>query len=105
MEDYVRIFEDIKEIRKGNRDEPLMRLELKEYKKMTGKIALLANSTRPDLSFTALPIAKRNNYATISDLRNFNSVLKNVREKDSRICFSKISKRENLKIIRISDTS
>ena len=54
MEDYIRSLEDITEIWKVDRDEPLTRLELKEYRNMTGKIAWLANSTCPDLSFTAL---------------------------------------------------
>ena len=55
MEDYTNSLEDIKEIRKvEDRNEPLTKLEMKEYRKMTGKIAWLAYSTRPDLSFTAL---------------------------------------------------
>ena len=75
MEDYVRSLEDITEIWKADSDEPLTRLELKEYRKMTGKIAWLANFTHPDLSFTALQLAKKNNCATISDLRNLNIIL------------------------------
>ena len=34
-----------------------------------------------------------------------NVVLKKVREKHSRICFSRIAKKENSRIIGISDTS
>ena len=59
MEDYVESLEDIKEIWKANREEDLTKLELKEYRKMTGKLAWLANSTCPDLSYTALSISKR----------------------------------------------
>ena len=59
MEDYTNSLEDIKEIRKvEDRNEPLTKLEMKEYRKMTGKIAWLANSTRLDLSFTALRMSK-----------------------------------------------
>ena len=73
MEDYTNSLEDIKEIRKvEDRNEPLTKLEMKEYRKMTGKIAWLANSTRPDLSFTALRMSKNNKEATISDLRDVN---------------------------------
>ena len=54
MEDHVRSLEHIKHIRKAVRDETLTRLEMKEYREMTGKLAWLANSTCPDLSFTAL---------------------------------------------------
>ena len=64
MKDYIRSLEDITEIRKVDRDEPLTRLELKEYRKMTGKITWLANLTCPDLSFTALQLAKKNNSTT-----------------------------------------
>ena len=39
MEDHVRSLEHIKDIRKAVRDETLTRLELKEYRKMTGKLA------------------------------------------------------------------
>ena len=55
MKEYADSLEDIKEIRKvEDCNEPLTKLEMKEYRKMTGKTAWLANSTRPDLSFTAL---------------------------------------------------
>ena len=40
IKDYINILEEVKEIRKVERDE-----ELKVYRKMTGKIAWLANST------------------------------------------------------------
>ena len=73
MKDYADSLEDIKEIRKvEDRNEPLTKLEMKEYRKMTGKIAWLANSTRPDLSFTALRMSKNSKEATISDLRDVN---------------------------------
>ena len=55
MEDYTNSLQDVMYIRKvDDRNEPLSKLEMKEYRKMTGKISWLANSTRPDLSFTAL---------------------------------------------------
>ena len=56
MEDYVESIEEVKEIRKADREEELTKLEMKEYRKMTGKLAGLANSIRPDLSYTALPM-------------------------------------------------
>ena len=55
MEDYSKSLKDILEIRKtDDRMEPLTKLEMKLYRKMTGKIAWLANSTRPDLCYSAL---------------------------------------------------
>ena len=53
MEDYVDSLQEVKEIRKAERDEDLMKAEIKVYRKMTGKLGWSANSTRPDLSYTA----------------------------------------------------
>ena len=56
----------------------MKRLELKEYRKMTGKIAWLANSTHPDLSFTALQLAKKIEIPKIQKSGGINVVLKKV---------------------------
>ena len=45
MEVYVGSLEEIKEIRKADRDENITKLEMKEYRKMTGKLVWLPNST------------------------------------------------------------
>ena len=103
MMDYVQSLEDVSTIRKANCDEELTRLELKEYRKMTGKLSWLANSTRPDLSYTALQMSKKNNSATISDLRNINKVLMKVRERESKVQFGRIGKKEDLMIVGIGD--
>ena len=68
MKDYIDSLEEVKEIRKAERDEELTRDELKVYRKMTGKLSWLANSTRPDLSYTALDMSKKNRSAQIEDL-------------------------------------
>ena len=73
MEDYSKSLKEITEIRKtDDRNEPLTKLEIKLYRKMTGKIAWLANSTRPDLCYQALKMSKKNQGAKISDLRDIN---------------------------------
>ena len=96
---------DIRDIRRAGRDEPLNEIELKEYRKMTGKIAWLENSTRPDLSYTPLQLAKKNNSVTITNLRYLNTVLTKVRQKERRVFFSRLRKKEDLKIIEIGDAS
>ena len=58
MEDYVASLEEVKEIWKADIDEYLTKAELKVYRKITGKLSWLANSTRPDLSYTALAMFK-----------------------------------------------
>ena len=50
MEDYVDSLDEIKEIRKADRDDDLTKMEVKEYRKMTGKLSWLPNSTHLDLS-------------------------------------------------------
>ena len=39
MADYVKSMEDVKDIRKADRDEELASLEMKEYRKITGKVS------------------------------------------------------------------
>ena len=61
MEEYAKSLQNITEIRKvEDRNEPLNKEEMKLYRKMTGKIAWLANSTRPDLCYQALQMSKKN---------------------------------------------
>ena len=72
---------------------------------MTGKIAWLANSTRPDLCFQALQMSKKNQEATISDLRDVNRILKKVREKESLIKYEHIRDADDLVIVGLGDAS
>ena len=85
--------EDIKEIRKADRGEELTKLESKEYRRMTGKLAWLVNSTHPDLSYTALSMSKKNNSAKIKDLRNITRILKKAKERSSKMKFLRIQRR------------
>ena len=106
MDDYADSLKDIKEIRKTeDRNELLTKLEMKEYCKITGKIAWLANSTMPDLCFTALQMSKKNKEATISDLRDVRRVLKKVREWRSKFKYKRIGSKEDLMIVGIGDAT
>ena len=80
MEDYVHSLENIKEILNADREDDLTILELKEYRTLTGKLAWLANSTRPDLSYTALSMSKKNNSVQIKDFRDITQILKKAKE-------------------------
>ncbi len=100
MEDYSKSLKEITEIRKtDDRKEPLTKLEMKLYQKMTGKIAWLANSTTLDLYYQALQMSKKNPGATISDLRDVNRVLKRVKEKESKIKYGYLGDVNNLVIV------
>ena len=78
---------------------------MKLYRKYTRKIAWLANSTRPDLCYLALQILKKNQGATISDLRDINHIIKKVREKKRPVKYEHLGDADDLVIIRIGDAS
>ena len=61
IEEYARSLQNIIDIRKvDDRNEPLNKEEMKVYRKITGKIAWLANSTRLDLYYQAITMSKKN---------------------------------------------
>ena len=75
MKDYLNSLEEVKEVRKTGRDDDLTRDKLIVYRKMTGKLSWLANSTCPDLSYTALDMSKKNRSAQIKDLKDVSRVV------------------------------
>ena len=107
--DYIQSLEYIGTIRKAERDDELTDLEQSEYRKVTGKLSWLANSTsnstRPDLSFTVLRMSTKNNSATIADLRYVNRVLEKARERESCLRFSRIGRKEDLIVVGIGNAS
>ena len=105
MADYVDSLEDVKQIRKTNKDNDLIMQENKEYRKVTVKLSWLHKSTCPDLSYTALAMSKKNDYTKISDLHNITRVHKKVRERDSKIKFSWIATRDDLIVVGIENAS
>ena len=104
MEDYAKSLEEI-QIRDAKADETLTRDELKVFRKFVGKLNWLAANTRPDLAIYALELAKRQKKATIKDLREINRVLKKVKEKESKVLFTKIGEKDELSVIGVSDAS
>ena len=72
---------------------------------MMGKIAWLANATRPDLCYQTLQMSKKNQGATISDLRDINRILKRVCERESKIKYGHLGDKEDLISIGLGDAS
>ena len=101
MKDYASSVELIEEIRKEDTNERLIKLELKEYRKYTGKISWLAQGTRPDLSYSALQLAKRNNSVTFADLRNVNKIVEKIKKEENKVVYGKVGENEKLQIIEI----
>merc|ERR1711989_109619 len=93
------------DIRKANGTEPLTKAELKEYRKYTGKLSWLAQGTRPDVSYSALCLSKKNNSATIADKRNINRIVEKVKKEENKIFYRKLGNREDLQMIGIVDAS
>ena len=92
------------EIRKTeDRNESLTKEEMKLYRKMTGKIAWLANATRPYLCYQALQMSKKNQGATISDLRDINRILKRVCKKESKIKYGHLGNKDDFVIIGLTN--
>ena len=63
---------------------------MKLYRKMIGKIAWLANSTRPDLCYQGLQMSKNNQDATFVYIQEINTFLKTVRERRTMFKYKKI---------------
>ena len=76
-------------------------VEMKEYRKMTGKITWLANTMRPDLSFIALKMSKNSKEATISDLRDVNQILAKEREHKSKVKYEHVGEKEDLVVVKL----
>jgi hypothetical protein len=105
MEEYAKSLENVDNIREAPNDELLTKLELKVYRKMTGKILWLAQNTRPDLSYVALDMSRRNNVATIKDLKRINLVLERVRSQKCVVMYTKVGDIGDLVVYGLVDGS
>ena len=103
MKDYADSVEDIKEIRKADRIEKLTKAEL--YRKYTGRISWLSQGTRPDLRYSALMLAKKNNSATIADLRNVNKIVGKIKKEENKVIYGRVADKEKLQVIGMVDAS
>merc|ERR1712029_1059042 len=105
MEDYADSVEEIKDIRKADRTEKLTKAELKEYRKYTGRISWLSQGKRPDLSYSALMLAKKSNSATIADLRNVNKIVGKIKKEENKVVYGRVGDREDMQVIGMVDAS
>ena len=104
INDYAKSLEEI-QIRDAKADETLTREELKVFRIFVGKLSWLVANTRPDLALYALELAERQKKAVIKDLREINRVLKKVREKESRVLFTKIGEKNELYVMGKNNAS
>ena len=85
MDAYAESMQQIADFRKADNTDPLNEIELKVFRKYTGKLLWLAENCRPDLSFMSNKLSKKSHNATLSDLKYVNKVLKKVDLED--YCF------------------
>ena len=90
MEDYADSLTEI-EIRNVKKTEQLDKNEMKQLRKITGKVNWLAENCRPDLSYSGLRLSTRSKNATIADLKYANSIIKKVKSKSSKLTFSPVT--------------
>ena len=67
--------------------------ELKVLRKYIGKLNWLAANTRPDKAIYALDLAKKQKRAILKDKRDVNRVFEKVQEKESKVVFKRIRKK------------
>ena len=67
--------------------------ELKVLRKYIGKLNWLTANTRPDKAIYALDLAKKQKRTTLNDIRDVNRVFKKVQEKESKVVFKRIRKK------------
>ena len=65
----------------------------------------MAQGTRPNLSYSVLQLVKKNNSATIADLRNVNKIVEKIKKEENKVVYSKVGEKEKLQLIGIVDAS
>ena len=105
MKDYADSIDYIDSFRNGKPDDRLTYIELKLYRKYTGKLSWLAANTRPDLAVVALQMSIKGKDATLKDLKRINHVVDWIRDKESKLVFSCIGPCEELRVVGIGDAS
>ena len=57
------------------------------------------------MCYSALTLVKKNNSATISDLRRVNKVVEKVRKEENKVVYGKVGEKDKLQVIGIVDAS
>ena len=78
---------------------------MKVYRKYVGKLSWLASSTRPDLAIHVLNSAREQKNAVLKDLRDINRIVDKIGEKESKVVFGRVARKEDMCVIGISDAS
>ena len=104
MENYAKSLDKI-EIRKEMPDEPLTEVEMKIFRKYVGKLSWLASNTRLDLAIHVLKSARKQKDATLKDLRDINRIVEKISEKENKMVFGKVARKQDMCVVGVSDSS
>jgi hypothetical protein len=86
-----------------NNQRGLNKKEFKSFRGATGKISWLADTSRPDLSYSALEMSYKNRDAKVEDVKEINKVIKRAKAGASHVVFPIIGEYKDLKILAVTD--
>ena len=102
---YLDSLEEIVIDKKGEPKRELTKEEFKKFRKATGKLSWLAETTRPDLAYNVLEMSYKNKNARVEDVKEMNKIIRKAKQEPSEVLFSKIGDFKDLKVLVISDGS
>ena len=76
-----------------------------EYRGAVGKLAWLADTTRPDVAYDCLELSTHNREANIKDIKHLNKVIEKMKKRSGVVKYSHVGDLKTLKILTISDGS
>jgi hypothetical protein len=101
--EYTKSIEEIEVKSSEDIKRDLNKEEFKQFRKATGKLSWLSETTRPDLSFNVLEMSYKNREAKIEDIKKMNKVIKYAKSEPSEVLFRKVGEFKDLKILAVSD--
>ena len=102
---YVDSLEEVKIDDGINPKRDLNKEEFKKFRKATGKLSWLAETTRPDLSYNVLEMSYKNKDAKVEDIKQINKVVRKAKNEKSEVNFKKVAKFDDLKVLVVTDGS
>ena len=91
--------------KKGHPKRELTKEEFTKFRKATGKLSWLSETSRPDLAYNVLLMTYKNKNAKVEDLKEMNKIIIKAKQEPSEVLFSRIVDFDEIKNLVISDGS
>ena len=78
---------------------------MKIYRKYVVMLSWLASNTRPNLAIHVLNSARKQKNAILKVLRYINRIVEKIGEKESKVVFGRIARKEDMCVIGRTDAS